>query len=412
MGGIISHEKKVVDEHHIQKHRNEDEAMSAIEEFLRKAFEKSPSIEALQTIVKNNRARQLFFDFLRNAEEMSNPIQTADNSESSTGSYPMAFFLNKLMKIHKEDDIVTGDSPEDISYRLKVLDLFPKFISSEYYDTWRKDEIVRAFDIVNNPPNLLTTIPDIVMAEPSAFMGKKLVSANACYSKSNRDLACHVQLCLEINTFPLISIPTSSSPATLAFTDFDRGDTVDDVLATIDHFELPIIMRMDSWMFLLLSAMENIPISFSIATASSHRLGFPLVFVNKYFEVLTGYKRCDVIGETARFLQRNQSGQRMCETDSVNRMSYSLRNAHPTIVKITNYRKNGDSYHAFVAMKPIFDVNGEYRYVVSIQFDVTDDKAVDRARVLTDSLMKSIPNFIWSLELDQMKNVVDNTGPA
>jgi hypothetical protein len=48
----------------------------------------------------------------------------------------------------------------------------------------------------------------------------------------------------------------------------------------------------DSWLTILLAAVEALPIAFSLASAKEGKeKGFPLIYVNKYFEKLTGYSR-------------------------------------------------------------------------------------------------------------------------
>lgn len=39
-------------------------------------------------------------------------------------------------------------------------------------------------------------------------------------------------------------------------------------------------------------------------------------------------------------------------------------------VKLTNYRKNGEKFQNLLSMKPVFDADGIYRYVIGVQFEV------------------------------------------
>jgi PAS domain S-box-containing protein len=92
----------------------------------------------------------------------------------------------------------------------------------------------------------------------------------------------------------------------------------------------------------------------SLSTASKDRPGFPLIYVNTAFEVTTGYLRKDIVGRNCRFLQRGKG-----EPEAVKLLADALRDAQPVKVPITNFRRDGTEYSNLLAMKPIFDENGE-----------------------------------------------------
>jgi hypothetical protein len=59
-------------------------------------------------------------------------------------------------------------------------------------------------------------------------------------------------------------------------------------LAVMESDELELIAGCSSWLLSLMSAMETLPVSFSLASASEDRPGFPLIYVNKRFEETSG----------------------------------------------------------------------------------------------------------------------------
>jgi PAS domain-containing protein len=67
--------------------------------------------------------------------------------------------------------------------------------------------------------------------------------------------------------------------------------------------EISRLLGSESWLAALVAAAEGLALSFSLATAHRDRKGFPLLYVNKYFEKLTGYPRNEVIGRNCKFLQ-------------------------------------------------------------------------------------------------------------
>jgi PAS domain S-box-containing protein len=163
----------------------------------------------------------------------------------------------------------------------------------------------------------------------------------------------------------------------------------DHALATVDLKEIDQLLESGSWLTSLLVAVENLPVCVSLASASENRPGFPLIYVNKYFEKITGYNRSEIIGQNCRFLQAGKS-----EQDCIDRLSDALRNAKPIRLAITNFRKDGIPFKNLLAMKPIMDENGKYRYVVGVQFDVTQDAATPTKLKLAEEVMRMMPNVI------------------
>lgn len=119
--------------------------------------------------------------------------------------------------------------------------------------------------------------------------------------------------------------------------------------------ELDKVLTSSNWLREMLVAVEHIPICVTVAAASMAMPGFPLLYVNSAFESTTGYTRQEIIGQNCRFLQLGKLDGEVSEQDSINRLSYALREAKPVRVAITNYRKDGTSFSNLLAMKPIMD---------------------------------------------------------
>lgn len=166
----------------------------------------------------------------------------------------------------------------------------------------------------------------------------------------------------------------------------------DRALAYVDVKELDILLREGSWLTTLLTAVESLPVCVSLSTARSDRRGFPLIYVNKSFERATGYSRAEIVGRNCRFLQSSET-----EKDSIERLSNALRDAKPVRVALTNYRKDGTAFKNLLAMKPIFDETGRYRYVIGVQFDVTEDNAGPAKLIVANELLNVLPDVIRSV---------------
>ena len=91
-----------------------------------------------------------------------------------------------------------------------------------------------------------------------------------------------------------------------------------------------------SWLEDFLAYAEDHSNSISLATARKDRPGFPLIYVNKAFERITGYSRADVLGKNCRFLQCEGT-----EKEEVQKMAVGLATATVVRVAITNRRKDG-----------------------------------------------------------------------
>jgi PAS domain S-box-containing protein len=190
--------------------------------------------------------------------------------------------------------------------------------------------------------------------------------------------------------------PTASPAATLSKTVSTRLNEI------LDKRVVEQALSSGSWLSGLLAAVEHLPICVSLSTARRSRPGFPLVYVNKYFEETTGYTQAEIVGQNCRFLQKGRKPGDCSEAESIERLGKALRSATPVKVSITNYRKDGRPFRNLLAMKPIFDFLGNYVCVVGVQFDVTYEKASAGENCLPSSVINvsnSVFNSLWAISL-------------
>ena len=207
---------------------------------------------------------------------------------------------------------------------------------------------------------------------------------------------------------PSPMIPTAYQQAVLArrishFFDENRvgnKSCIENALKNIDPIEIMSLLKADQWLFAFICGVENLPMSISISTASKDRIGFPLIYVNNYFKVLTGYERQEVIGENCKFLQKRINEDYPVQRDSVFSLNAALKNAESTIVSIINFRKDGSFFRNMVGIKPVLDIQGEYRYVMGIQLEVRADDDVEDNYVRVRELLNSIPGMLWKTNSD------------
>lgn len=125
------------------------------------------------------------------------------------------------------------------------------------------------------------------------------------------------------------------------------------------------------WFNRMVSIVENLRLSVTISNAKKNIMGFPLLYVNKYFENMTGYKRTDIIGKNCKFLQPDEPPRK--EELQYVLMKHSLEVSRPVSVIITNYKADGTPFNNLIALKPVTERYGNYIFVIGIQTEVTDE---------------------------------------
>jgi PAS domain S-box-containing protein len=99
-----------------------------------------------------------------------------------------------------------------------------------------------------------------------------------------------------------------------------------------------------------------------------------MVFVNDAFERQTGYRRADVLGRSPRLLQGPETDRR-----ELDRIREALAAERPVRAEVVNYTREGSPFRVDMAIAPIFDARGVVSHYVSVQRDVTERAAAERA---------------------------------
>lgn len=183
------------------------------------------------------------------------------------------------------------------------------------------------------------------------------------------------------------------------------------------------------WARAFIETVLELPVAVSIADARTfENPGFPLIYVNKHFEMLTGYNRQYCLGKNCKFLQffpttmkkslklrkkittsaanisslddpeiehpdgkisflvskdyekvreyfpKEEFFQEPVEEDQtfvVEQMSEALKAGNPFICIVQNYRSDGSKYLCLLCLRPLFGSDGKYAFVVGLHYDVT-----------------------------------------
>jgi PAS domain S-box-containing protein len=92
----------------------------------------------------------------------------------------------------------------------------------------------------------------------------------------------------------------------------------------------------------------------------------PIVFANRAFLDLTGYREGDVVGRNCRFLQGPET-----DRATVSRLSRAVNERRVFSAEIMNYRKDGSAFWNALFISPLVDQSGRLRYFFSSQLDVS-----------------------------------------
>ena len=166
-------------------------------------------------------------------------------------------------------------------------------------------------------------------------------------------------------------------------------ETINNMFQLMKTDEVKDLINAEKWLEPLLVCCEKLPIAISLSTTKTQ--GFPLIYVNKEFTNMTQFHNDDCIGKKCSFLQGDT-----VEADQITIMQEALRSAKPIKVQIANVRKNGENFSNLLAMKPIFDQDGEYRYVIAISSDVTSVDTTALRLSVAENILRLVPDMIFT----------------
>lgn len=115
----------------------------------------------------------------------------------------------------------------------------------------------------------------------------------------------------------------------------------------------------------------------------------PLVFVNPAFSTITGYESHEVIGRNCRFLQGPGT-----DGKTVARVRRAIDDRTAVSVELLNYRKDGSEFWNQLSIYPVFGRDGDLRYFVGSQTDITQRKKAEEqiAKLAYSDTLTGLPN--------------------
>jgi len=96
-----------------------------------------------------------------------------------------------------------------------------------------------------------------------------------------------------------------------------------------------------------------------------------LIYVNKAFERLTGYKADEILYQDCRFLQAGDRDQQGLDT-----IRKAIVDGESSRVVLRNYRKDGSMFWNELSITPVYSDEEQLTYYIGIQKDVSDQVAL------------------------------------
>jgi PAS domain S-box-containing protein len=141
----------------------------------------------------------------------------------------------------------------------------------------------------------------------------------------------------------------------------------------------------EEWLNMFVATAETLPACIVISDMCIP--GAPMVYVNEAFCETTGYSRDEATGRNCRFLQGPDT-----EPEAIQVIRQTLSKGEDCHVKLTNYRKNGEKFQNLLTMRPVFDADNIYRFVIGVQFEIVEDGNLKKRLVQLDKLLHLLPH--------------------
>lgn len=109
--------------------------------------------------------------------------------------------------------------------------------------------------------------------------------------------------------------------------------------------------------------------SCAVVIADASEKDFPLIYVNKAFEEITGYSAEETVGRNCRFLQKEDT-----EQPGVQELRKAIRNHEACRTILRNYRKDGKLFWNELRISPVFNSEKKLTHYIGVQTDVTKER--------------------------------------
>ena len=136
-----------------------------------------------------------------------------------------------------------------------------------------------------------------------------------------------------------------------------------------------------------------------VVICDATQVDLPIVYVNRSFEVVTGYELAEVVGRNPRFLYANERNQ-----PGLEELREKLIEGTATRVRLRNYTKGKTPHWIDLSIRPIRNSQGVTTHLFAVQQDASHLIAIEEKKQHTDdylrSILNAIPDAVVSIDMD------------
>mmetsp|Transcript_10269 Transcript_10269/g.10333 ORF Transcript_10269/g.10333 Transcript_10269/m.10333 type:complete len:391 (-) Transcript_10269:434-1606(-) len=262
------------------------------------------------------------------------------------------------------------------------------FLKSSFFFQWRTAEIKETLSLAARAKAVPTaTLPDLEFPS-TASTGAILRTATAVY--------CDAEV--QANVMEFIYHSDSAEDDIVIDTaemvpnsGISCDSTAKVALSSCDQIELPKLLTSHCWLSILMTASETMPAAVTISKVNDSDCKYPLVYVNKFFESISGRKRSNMVGEPGTFLQTSTTLRAPGQVDTLSNLNRSIkRNDRSTVMLICDNKSRG-MFRNMIGVKPVFDHNtSRVAYVITIQAEIKSESTIDNVRSFVLMMLSSL----------------------
>ena len=127
---------------------------------------------------------------------------------------------------------------------------------------------------------------------------------------------------------------------------------------------------------------------FSIVITNPHLEDNPIVYVNRAFELMTGYSSASVIGRNCRLLQNGHT-----EQEAVDKLRKAIAEEEEVEVVLTNYRADGTEFRNRLFIAPLHNEGGKLAYFLGVQI-AEDDAQGESVQAMLSEMQHRVKNHL------------------
>lgn len=126
----------------------------------------------------------------------------------------------------------------------------------------------------------------------------------------------------------------------------------------------------------------------------------PVIYINRGFEIITGYTKEETLGKNCSFLQNNDHQQ-----NGIKKLRKAIQSGKKCRTVIKNYRKNGELFWNEIYINPIYNEEGDLTHFIGVQNDITKKYNLEQA---LSKKTKQLANFSKKLKaVNELKENVE-----